>query len=81
MGGVEQGEQDAAQGGIAAGGVVPLLKGVDTAAEPSSADGDGGDAEGERDVGVGGAETGFGAEVEVTVDGTEGCLLYTSRCV
>ena len=38
---------------------------------PPAADGDGGDAEGEWDVGVGGAEAGFGAEVEVTVDGAE----------
>ena len=70
--GVEEGEEDAAEGGFAAGGVVPLLEGVDAAACASGADGDGGDSEGEGDVGVGGAEAGFGAEGEVAVDGAEG---------
>ena len=42
--GVEEGEEDAAEGGFAAGGVVPLLQGVDAAALASSPDGDGGDA-------------------------------------
>ena len=72
VGGVQEGEEDAAEGGFAAGGVVPLLQGVDAAAMASGADGDGGDAERERDVGVGGAEAGFGAEGEVAVDGAEG---------
>jgi hypothetical protein len=67
--GVEEGEEDAAEGGFAVGGVVPLLKGVDAAACASAADGDGRYSAGERDVGVGGAEAGFGAEVEVAVDG------------
>ena len=70
--GVEEGEEDAAEGGFAAGWVVPLLKGVDAASLASGSDGDGGDAAGERDVGVGGAEAGFGAEGEVAVDGAEG---------
>ena len=60
--GIEESEEDAAQGGFAAGGVVPLLEGVDAAAEASAANGDGGDSAGERDVGVGGAEAEFGAE-------------------
>ena len=66
--GVEEGQEDAAEGGFAAGGVVPLLKGVDASAEASAADGDGWDSAGERDVGVGGAEAGFGAEGEMAVD-------------
>ena len=70
--GVEESEEDAAQGGFAAGGVVPLLEGVDAAAEAAAADGYGGNSAGERDVGVGGAEAGFGAEGEVAVDGAEG---------
>ena len=72
MGGVEQGEQDAAQGGVAAGGVVPLLQGVDAAAEAARADGDGGDAERERNIGVGRADARFGAQVEMAVDGAKG---------
>jgi len=71
VGGVEEGEEDAAKGGIAAGRVVPLLKRVNAAADASGTDGDSGDAEGERDVGVSRAETGFGALVEVAIDGTE----------
>ena len=35
MGGVEEGEEDAAEGGFASGGVVPFLKGVDAAAGAS----------------------------------------------
>ena len=72
LGYVEEGEEDAAEGGLAAGGVVPFLEGVDASAGASGADGYGGDAEGEGDVGVGGAEAGFGAEVEVAVYGAEG---------
>jgi len=70
--GVEEGEEDAAEGGFAVGGVVPFLKGMDAATCASAADGDGRYSAGERDVGVGGAEAGFGAEVEVAVDGAEG---------
>ena len=69
---VEQGEEDAAEGGFAAGGVVPLLEGVDAAALATAADGDGRNAAGERDVCVGRAEAWFGAQGEVTVDGAEG---------
>ncbi len=72
LGGVEEGEEDAAEGGFAAGGVVPLGEGVDAAAGAAGSEGEGGDAEGERDVGVGGADAGFGAEAEVAVDGAEG---------
>src|ERR1039457_6750590 len=72
VGDVEQGEEDAAERGSAAGGVVPLLQGVDAAAEASGADGDGGDAAGERDIRVGRAEAGFGAQAEMAVDGAEG---------
>jgi hypothetical protein len=53
VGGVEEREENAAEGRVAASGVVPLLQGVDAAAETSGADGDCGDAEGERDIGVG----------------------------
>src|SRR3984957_15541620 len=70
--GVEEREEDAAEGGFAAGGVVPLLEGVDASAEASATYGYGGNSAGERDVGVGGAEAGFGAEGEVAVDGAEG---------
>ena len=72
VGGVEEGQEDAAEGGFAAGRVVPLLEGVDASAGASGADGYGGNAAGEGDVGVGGAEAEFGAEVEVTVYGAEG---------
>ena len=70
--GVQEGQEDAAESGFAVGGIVPLLEGVDASADASGADGDGGDVAGERDVGVGGAEAGFGAEGEVTVYGAEG---------
>src|ERR1700693_5689479 len=69
--GVEQGEEDAAEGGLAAGGVVPLLEGVNAAAGASGSDGHGGGVGGEGEGGVGGADAGFGAEVEVAVDGAE----------
>ncbi len=72
MGGVEEGEEDAAEGGFAAGGVVPLAEGVDAAADAAGAHGDGGNAEREGEVGVGGADAGFGAEAEMAVDGAEG---------
>jgi len=51
--GVEQGEENAAEGGLAAGGVVPLLQGVDAAACTARAEGDGGDVEGHWEIGVG----------------------------
>ena len=70
--GVEESQEDAAEGGLAAGGVVPLLEGVNAAANAAAAEGDGGNAAGERDIGVGGAETKFGAEGEMTVYGAEG---------
>ena len=70
--GVEESEEDAAEGGFSAGGVVPFLEGVNASAQASAADRDGGDSAGEGDVGVGGAEAGFGAEGEVAVDGAEG---------
>jgi len=69
---VEEGEEGAAEGGLAAGGVVPLLEGVDASSYASGADGESGDADGEGDVGVGGADAGFGAEGEVAVYGAEG---------
>ncbi len=53
LGGVEQGEQDAAEGGFTAGGVVPLGEGVDAAAGAAGGECDGGDAKGEGQVGVG----------------------------
>jgi hypothetical protein len=70
--GVEEGEEDAAEGDFSAGGVVPLLQGVDAAAGSAAADGYGGDSAGEWNVGVGRAEAWFGAEGEVTVDGAKG---------
>ncbi len=69
--GVQEGQEDAAEGGFAVGRVVPLLEGVDASAGASGTDGDGGDVSGERDVGVGGPETGFCAESEVAVDGAD----------
>ncbi|MCU1225823.1 MAG: hypothetical protein JWQ42_3916 [Edaphobacter sp.] len=42
LNGVQEDEEDAAEGGLAAGGVVPLLEGVDSAAGSSGAYGDGG---------------------------------------
>ena len=72
LSGVEEGEEDAAEGSFAAGRVVPLLQGVDAAADSAAADGDGRDAAREWDVGVGGTEAGFGAEGEVPIDGAEG---------
>ena len=72
MGGVEEGEEDATEGGLAAGGVVPLGDGVDAAAGAPGAKGDGGDAEREGEVGVGGADADLGAEAEVAIDGVKG---------
>ena len=71
-GGVEEGEEDAAEGSLAAGGVVPLPEGVDAAAGAAGAEGDGGDAKREREISVGGADADLGAEAQVTIDGVEG---------
>ena len=51
--GVEEGEEDAAKGGLAAGWVVPFLEGVDTSSGAACADGDGRYVSRKRDVGVG----------------------------
>ena len=72
MGGVEEGEQDAAQGGFAAGRIVPLGEGVDAVASAAGGQCRGGNVEGEREIGVGGAEAELGAEVEVPIDGAQG---------
>ena len=58
--GVEQMQQDAAQREFAAGGVVPLVQRVDAARGAARADGQCGDAERERQVGVGRAYAGLG---------------------
>ena len=71
LGKVEDGEQDAAEGEFAAGGVVPLGEGVDAGTGASGGKRGGGDAEGEREIGVSGAEAEVGADAEVAVDGTE----------
>jgi hypothetical protein len=52
--------------------VVPLLEGVNTAAQTAGPESEGGNVEGERDVGVGGTDAGLGAEREVAVHGSEG---------
>ena len=70
--GVEEGEEEAAEGGFAAGGVEPLVEGVDAAAGAAGGESDGGEVEREREVGVGGADAEFGAEAEVAVDGGDG---------
>ena len=72
VGGVEDGEEEAAEGELAAGGVVPLGEGVDAAAGAAAAEGYGGNTEREGDVGVGGANAGLGAEAEMAVDGADG---------
>ena len=46
--GVEQGEEDAAKSGLAAGGVVPLLEGMDASSRAAGADGNGGYVSGKR---------------------------------
>ena len=72
MSGVEEGEEDAAQGGLASGGIVPLLQGMDATSDAPGTDGDGWNAKGKRDVGVGGADALFSVEGEVAVDRAEG---------
>ena len=67
-----EGEQEDARGpGSRSLGGVPLVQGVSAAAIAAGADGKGGDAEGERDVGVGGAEAEIGAQAEMAVDGAQ----------
>ena len=51
--GVEEGEEDAAKGSLAAGWVVPLLERVDTSSGAACADGDSWYVSGKRDVSVG----------------------------
>jgi hypothetical protein len=72
LGGVEQGEKDAAKCGLAAGGIVPLLQRVDTSSGTSAAHGDCGYVSRERDVSVGRAKTRLSAEREVTIDCSQG---------
>ena len=48
--GVEEGEEDAAEGGLAAGWVVPLLESVNASSDASGAQGDSGYVFGKRDV-------------------------------
>ncbi len=72
MGGVQEGQEDSAEGGFSAGGVVPFLEGVDASSGASCSYGEGGDAYGQGDVGVGGADAGLGAEGQVAVYGAEG---------
>ena len=69
--GVEEEEQGAAEGEVAVCGVVPLFEGVHAAAASTRADGEGGDVEGEGEIGVGRADAGFGGEIEVAVDCAE----------
>src|SRR6185312_4394094 len=56
------GEEDALQAEVATGGAVPLGGRVCAAAVAAGADRDGGDAHGERDVGVRGSAVGAGAD-------------------
>ena len=70
--GVEQGEEDAAECGLAAGWVVPLLEGVDASSGASGAYGYGWDLSGKRDVSVGRAQALLGADGEMAVGGAEG---------
>ncbi len=72
LGEVQKREEDAAEGGFASGGVVPLGECVDAASGASGGEGGGGDAEGEGEVGVCGAQAEFGTDAEVPVDGAEG---------
>ena len=51
--GVQQGEEDAVEGGFAAGWVVPLLESVDASSGAAGAYGYGRYVSGKRDVGVG----------------------------
>lgn len=72
--GVEQepeGEEDAAEAGLAAFGVIPFAVGVSAAAGAAGAEGDGVEAHGEGDVGIGGGAIEAGLDTEVLVDGAE----------
>src|SRR5574341_879393 len=53
-GGAEENEKGAVETDFAAGGIVPLVEGMSAPTATSGANGDGGDAEGERNVGIGG---------------------------
>src|SRR6185312_10450370 len=62
------GEQNALQAEVATGGAIPLGGRMSAAAVASRADRDGGDAQGERDVGVRGGAVRAGADAEVGID-------------
>ena len=51
--GVEQGQEDAAEGGLAVGWVVPLLQSVDASSHTAGSEGYGWYLSGKRDVSVG----------------------------
>src|SRR5437660_12703277 len=53
VGGVEEGEEDAAQGGLTTGGIVPLLEGGDASSGAVGAYGHRGYVSRKRDVSVG----------------------------
>jgi hypothetical protein len=72
LGGVEEGEEDAAEGSFAAGGIVPLLEGVDAATYSTCSYSYCRYSSGERYVGIGRTEARFGAKGEMTVYGSEG---------
>ena len=72
LGDVEEGEEDAAEGGLAAGRVVPLLEGVDASSGSTCSYSYCRDVFEKRDVGVGGTEACFGADGKVTIHGAEG---------
>lgn len=57
MGGVEEGEEDTAECGFAAGGVIPFLQGMYATSGAASTDGDGRNAQSQGDIGVGGTDT------------------------
>ena len=72
--GIKEQEEGAAEGEVAAGGVVPLVQGVHTASGAAGAYGEGGDSEGEWEIGVGGADAGGCGEAEVAVYGAEAAV-------
>lgn len=69
MGGVEDGEEDAPEGGFAAGGVIPFGKGVDATSGAAAPECKCWDVKGEGKVGIGGADASFGGEAQVAIDG------------
>ena len=77
--GVEEGEEDTAESGLAVGWVVPLLESVDASSGAPCAQGNGWYVSGKRDVGVGGADAQVGADGEVAVGGTKGFGGWRSR--